>query len=102
MRIMELKISDFAKQELEDAKFFYELEQRGLGRRFELELRNTINRIRKFPNAWPIERGEVRKCFVHKFPYKVLYSVQKQVIVVLAIAHQHRKPDYWIDRLNEI
>ncbi|MCU0645165.1 MAG: type II toxin-antitoxin system RelE/ParE family toxin [bacterium] len=96
---MELKISNFAQKELEDSIFFYELEQRGLGRRFKDEVRHAIDRIVKSPKAWPVERGEVRKCFVHKFPYKVLYSVQKDDIVVLAIAHQHRKPDYWIDQI---
>jgi plasmid stabilization system protein ParE len=99
---MELKVSDFARKELEEGIFFYELHQIGLGKRFKSEVRNTINRIKKFPNTWPVERREVRKCFVHKFPYKVLYSIQKQIIVILAIAHQHRKPDYWINRLKEL
>lgn len=99
---MELKISNFAQKELEDSIFFYELEHRGLGRRFKDEVRSTIDRIIKFHKAWSVERGEIRKCFVHKFPYKVLYSIQKDIIVVLAIAHQHRKPDYWIDRMKEL
>jgi plasmid stabilization system protein ParE len=98
---MNIEISELAQKELDDAVLYYELEQSGLGQRFRSTVRKTIDRIKKYPTSWPIEREEVRKCFVHKFPYKILYSVQKQSIVILAIAHQHRKPGYWIERLRE-
>jgi len=98
---MKIEIIELAQQELEDAVLFYELEQPGLGKRFKAEVRQTLKRIQMYPKAWPIERGEVRKCFVHKFPYNVLYSVYSQKIVILAIAHQHRKPGYWIERLED-
>jgi plasmid stabilization system protein ParE len=97
---MNIEISELAQKELDDAVLYYEMEQSGLGQRFRSIVRKTIDRIEKYPTSWPIERGEVRKCFVHKFPYKILYSVQKQSIVILAIAHQHRKPGYWIERLR--
>uniref|UniRef100_B3ENS0 Plasmid stabilization system n=1 Tax=Chlorobium phaeobacteroides (strain BS1) TaxID=331678 RepID=B3ENS0_CHLPB len=28
----------------------------------------------------------------------MLYAVEEATIVLLAVAHQHREPDYWIDR----
>ncbi len=34
---------------------------------------------------------------LHKFPYKLLYALEHDHIVVIAVAHQHRKPDYWAD-----
>ncbi len=98
---MNIRIVELAGDELEDAVLYYELEQEGLGERFKKEVKQTIERIKKYPTSWPYERGEIRKCFVHKFPYKVLYSIQEPVIVILAIAHQHRRPDYWIDRLED-
>ncbi len=90
---MDIEISEFAQKELDDAVVFYEVEQNRLGLRFRDEVRKAIDRIKMFPKTWPIERCEVRKCFVHKFPY----SIQKDKIVILAIAHQHRKPGYWIE-----
>ncbi|MFZ5517823.1 MAG: type II toxin-antitoxin system RelE/ParE family toxin [Candidatus Zhuqueibacterota bacterium] len=97
---MNIKISEFAQKELEDAIFFYELQQSGLGNKFKIEVRSSIQRIVKHPNAWPIESGEVRKCYLYKFPYKILYSIQENNVIVLAIAHQHRKPGYWIEPEN--
>lgn len=97
---MKIIIAKIAQQEFNDAKEFYEIKQAGLGVRFEKEIRNAILRIRQFPSAWPIERCEVRRYLIHKFPYKILYSIQQDNIVILAFAHQHRKPDYWIDRIK--
>ena len=98
--MMNIEISEFAQKELEDAVLFYELESHGLGIRFKEEIRKTIDRIQKYPTSWPFERGEVRKCFLPKFPYKILYSNQGQNIIILAIAHLHRKPGYWINGIK--
>lgn len=95
MRVIFTRI---ATQELEDAVRFYELEYVGLGRRFKEEVRSAALRVAEYPKAWSVERGEVRKCLLHKFPYKLLYSVEANHVLVIAVAHQHRKPDYWIDR----
>ncbi len=42
----------------------------------------------------------IHKCLLLRFPYKILYAVESGTIVVLAIAHSHRKPDYWLDRVK--
>ncbi len=94
---MRVVFSKFAQLELEDATLFYELEFTGLGKRFRQEVRQAAKRISDYPNAWSIERGEIRRCLLHRFPYKLLYSVETDHIFIVAIAHQHRKPDYWID-----
>ena len=95
---MRVIFSKLAELELDDATRFYELEFDGLGTRFREEVRKAVMRISEYPKAWSIETGDVRKCLLHKFPYKVLYSVEEDHIFVIAVAHQHRQPDYWIDR----
>lgn len=88
----------FARQELEDAVRYYELEYSGLGSKFKEEVRKAVLRIAAYPQAWSIERGDVRKCLLHRFPYKLLYSVEEDHILVIAIAHQHQRPGYWVGR----
>lgn len=95
---MRVIFTRLARQELEDSVRYYELEYPGLGRRFKEEVRQAALRIAAYPGAWSVERGDVRKCLLHRFPYKLLYSVEKNYILVIAVAHQHRKPDYWIGR----
>lgn len=95
---MKVIFSKYAKLELEDATYFYELEFEGLGYRFKKEVKKAVKRISEYPKAWSVECGDIRKCLLHKFPYKLLYSIEKDHIFIIAVAHQHRKPDYWIDR----
>lgn len=95
---MRVVFSKIAKQELDDATHYYEIELLGLGKRFREEARKAAIRIAEYPEAWSVERGEVRKCLLHKFPYKLLYSIEEDHILIIAVAHQHRKPDYWIER----
>ena len=95
---MKVFFSKYAQQELEDAALFYEFEYAGLGKKFKEEVRKAAIRISEYPKAWSVERGEVRKCLLHKFPYKLLYSIEEDHIFIIAVAHQHREPNYWIDR----
>jgi plasmid stabilization system protein ParE len=95
---MHVVFTSYAKQELDDAFHYYELEHPGLGGNFKEEVKMAVLRIAEYPLAWSVERGDVRKCLLHKFPYKLLYSVEENHVLVIAVAHQHRKPDYWTDR----
>jgi len=97
---MKLVILEIARREYDEAKEFYEAEHPGLGFQFKEQIRHSLLRIQQYPQAWPPERKEIRRYIVHKFPYKILYSIQADKIVVLAFAHLHRQPDYWADRLK--
>jgi len=93
---MRVIFSKFAKHELDDATHYYEIEFQGLGKRFRREVRKAVERVIEYPEAWSIERGEIRKYVLHKFPYKLLYSIEEDHVFIIAVAHQHRKPDYWV------
>jgi len=95
---MEVIFSQFARQELEDAVHYYELQYSGLGKKFKEEIRRAVSRITMYPKAWSVERGDVRKYLLHKFPYNLLYSIEQDHIFIIAVAHQHRKPNYWVER----
>jgi len=95
---MNVIFSKYAVLELDDAVDFYNQEYPGLGNRFKQEVKKAALRISEYPTAWSIERGDIRKYLLHKFPYKLLYSVEDDHLFIIAVAHQHREPDYWIDR----
>lgn len=95
---MRVIFSELARQELEDAVGIYELEHAGLGRRFKEDVRKAALRIRAYPESCSIERGSIRKCLLHTFPYKLMYSIEDDHIVIIAVPHQHRNPEYWVDR----
>ena len=98
---MKVKFLTLAKLELDNATLYYELELIGLGKIFKEEIKKAILRIKLFPQGWSLDnKNKIRKYTLHKFPYKILYSLENDCILIIAIAHQHRKPDYWIDRIN--
>ena len=97
---MRVIFDDFAKLELDDGKEYYEMEVIGLGKRFKQEVKRAINIIKKMPEIGFQESGNIRRYILHKFPYKVLYSIEKDHIYVIAISHLHREPMYWINRIR--
>jgi len=97
---MNIKFLPEAKVELDDAVAYYELQVKGLGLTFKNIAKTTIKRIATLPKAWTEIRPEIRRCIMHKFPYNVLYSIEKDTTLVIAIYHHHRNPNYWIDRMN--
>jgi plasmid stabilization system protein ParE len=97
---MKIEFLPEAKDELEDAIAYYELQVTGLGKTFKDVAKSTILRISQFPTAWSEIRPKIRRCIMHKFPYNVLYTIEKDFILIVAIAHHHRKPDYWQKRAD--
>ena len=76
---MKIEIAKIAQKEFYDAKQFYEIEQSGLGSRFENEIKQSLIRIQQFPTAWPIEHGEIRHYIVHKF--SIRFFIQSKRIL---------------------
>jgi len=97
---MKIKYSKLAKLEFHDSISYYENEQKGLGKKFDLDIKSSLNRIKKFPTAYIKEKDNIRKCILHKFPFNIIFSIEENHILIIAIAHHHREPDYWIDRIS--
>ena len=87
-----------ARLEYLQAISHYEERQTGLGVRFMTEIENTIQRIIEAPDRWQTLEGEVRRCLTHAFPYGVLYAVEVDHVLLLAVMHHSRKPGYWHGR----
>lgn len=87
-----------AECDLSNAVDYYELCEPGLGADFLVEVRKTISRIMEYPAGWTKVSANGRRCLVNRFPYEVIYSLEDDMILILAVANQHRHPDYWKNR----
>ncbi len=78
----------------------YESSESGLNYQFAIEIFAAVERIKANPGMWPILDPQVRRCLVHRFPYGVIYSVdeQRSEVLIVAVMHLHRQPDYWSGR----
>jgi hypothetical protein len=79
---------------------WYSEQAPGLGDAFLIETLKAIQLIELFPSAWHPLTPQIRRCRLRRFPYSVIYTQDGLDVLVLAIAHQHRKPNYWRNRLN--
>ena len=97
---MDIEFLKLAQLELDDAFGYYESELQGLGYKFLLEVKNSIKRILSYPKSYQEIGQYSRRCLVQKFPYGIIYQCKKEssLILIVAIAHLHRKPDYWLSR----
>jgi plasmid stabilization system protein ParE len=97
---MEIRFLEIAQIELDETIEYYNNESVGLGDAFLLEVLNAIERIKLFPEAWHPFSSHTRRCQLHRFPYGIIYQILDTEILIVAIAHLHRKPDYWKDRIK--
>ncbi len=95
---MRVDFSPEAKREFDEGERYYARLVPGLGTRFRAEVRAALMRLRNWPFAAPVERGVIRRLMLNRFPCKLLYSVEAEYIYVIAVAHLHRIPEYWIER----
>jgi hypothetical protein len=83
-----------AEREFNKAINYYEECNPNLGYDFSIEVYKTIQYIILFPEAWPKVKKNIRRCLVNRFPYGILYSIENEIIYILAVMNLHRKPDY--------
>jgi plasmid stabilization system protein ParE len=69
-----------------------------LGNAFLDKIASAVEDIAENPQRWPVIQLDIRRRLIHRFPYALFYRVDPDEIVVLAIAHLHRRPVYWIGR----
>jgi plasmid stabilization system protein ParE len=84
-----------AAAELEEASLFYESRLGGLGKSFAAEVERTISLIRDFPEAGLPLGSTQRRVVLARFPYSIVYKQGPDKILIVAIAHQRRRPGYW-------
>ena len=97
---MSVRLLEPAQAELDDAIFWYAEQAPGLGDAFFIETLKTIQLIEQYPKAWHPLTPQIRRCRLRRFPYSVVSTQDGSDLLVVAIAHQHRKPSYWRARLN--
>jgi len=96
--MMQVKIIEPALFELDDSVEYYNAQDAGLGKKFLDEVFETIELIKKYPQSWPISSSNIRKAVLRKYPFNLIYTEMNSEIFILAVAHQNRKPEYWINR----
>lgn len=98
---MKIVLHPDASKEVAEAVQWYDEQQQGLGNLFATDAESAIYRLAEFPNLNPEIGKGIRRAIVPVFPYGIIYKVYEDHLIVYAIAHLHRKPFYWKNRLKK-
>ncbi len=89
-----------AEIELWQAVEYYEIKHVGLGLSLEQEVSRAFVEIQKAPDMWPARKHGTKCRLLYRFPYAIYYLDIQDTIWIIAIAHTHRKPYYWRNRIE--
>jgi plasmid stabilization system protein ParE len=95
---MTLITLDEAEQEFIQSVGYYESREAGLGLRFRNEVA-AVDWILRFPGVPRLRPRGYRRVNLCAFPHYVAYIIRGDTIWVVAIAHGHRRPEFWIERI---
>jgi toxin ParE1/3/4 len=89
-------INDEAAEGLDEAIRYYATKSPGIGLSLADKVSEAFNRIQRNPKLYPFHQDtNVQKCIIRRFPCAVFYIELDVYIVVIAVAHQRLRPDYW-------
>jgi plasmid stabilization system protein ParE len=102
---MKLRLTKQAQQDLDDAADWYDANSPWLAERFLIEVAETFERVIQNPERFP--RIEVavsnlsrdwRRVVLKRFSYVVVYFIDRDVVVVVAVSHTSRD---WTSHLTD-
>jgi len=96
-----------ARAEYLDALAWYDDQEVGLGDRLADDLDGGVDFVRAWPDAAPSYRGRQRVPLIRQkstevFPYGIVYLILDGEVVIVAYAHERRRPGYWRKRLQDL
>lgn len=96
-----IRYLEAAEEELLTEIGYLERRAQGLGRRFFDQVKRAESLIAQSPEASEEIRPGIRRRLLRQFRYSLIYSLEPEGPLILAVAHHSRRPGYWIGRVGE-
>ena len=90
-------LEEAAEEVIKTARFYKEIDEKLANDLLE-KFFETITYISKNPFTNQVIRNNFRKSNLKRFPYKVIYRLKENEIIIVAFAHHKQKPHYWKKR----
>jgi plasmid stabilization system protein ParE len=96
----ELHWHPLAVREAQAARRWYRVDQEApdVAERFFAALQIALLQISRAPERWPILSGDLRKRPLRRFPYRVIYQVRDNHVLIVAVMHERQRPTTWRSR----
>lgn len=90
-----------ARREFLAEVVYYNGKELGLGARFAAAVEEAMVRAVAFPFTGSPASKNTYRVFVKDFPFALVYRPDEGGIVIFAVAHHSRRPEYWQPRVQE-
>ena len=95
-----VRFLDLARAEYFDAQAFYESRLQGLGDEFLAELEQALELLASRPGLGKPIGARLRSLPLRRFPLSIIYTELADNLLIVAVAHQRRRPGYWRRRIG--
>jgi len=90
-----LTVREEAELDINGAFEYYENQRLGLGHDFLLCVEEGLSKIERNPLHYKIIYKDLRRIPVRRFPYRILYLVRNEQVIVTAVFHVRKDPQAW-------
>ena len=93
-----LKYHPQVASEIKSSYVWYQKQASGLGEDLLTELEFAYQVILELPDTWPLFQKGFRRYLLSRFPFSIIYRKSGNLIFVVAVMHNSKKPYYWLSR----
>ena len=90
-----------ALDEYQQAALWYAERDHSVALRFVTFIEDAIERVVTAPERWRVIDEDVRRCLTRVFPYAILYTIEDDSVLIVAVMHVSRAPGYWKSRIQQ-
>lgn len=90
-----------AAREIEEARDWYGERSLSAEQGFLADLNHAVEQVLAAPLRWPRYKAKTRRYVFRQYPYSLIYRTADDLVRVLAVAHDSRRPQYWLHRIRE-
>ena len=98
---MRVRLHPEARAELRAARKWYFERSPLSATAFAHAVDNAVSQIVEAPTRYPMAEHGTRKFVLQRFPFNIFYRPGEGEIVIVAVAHQKRRPGYWAGRVRQ-
>jgi len=99
--ISRIRFFEEAAHEVEHERSWYRKRSESAEESFLRELDHAIAAVTEAPHMWPMYIAGTQRYVFAIFPFSLVYFVEEDVVVVVAIAPDNKEPGYWQERLPQ-
>jgi plasmid stabilization system protein ParE len=93
-----VRLSSAAESEIAVSARFYLEESIFAAADFLEEIDEAVRLIGEQPTLYPFHESDIRVKHLDRFPFSLFFKIKVDEVFVLSVAHNSRRPDYWLSR----